>query len=200
MALAYSNITVELREISLKDRPPELYEVSKKGTVPVLITKDNIVIDESLEIMLWALKNNISQTWLSENYKSKELEKINFNDTVFKKWLDGYKYHDRHPENSKEYYRKKCHDILFEYDMQLSKTKYMISDVINLVDIALFPFIRQFANVDYVWFEESFVNIDLWLRKIVNSNLFIAVMDKYKVWSKTDEKLIVNFNAIKNQV
>ena len=59
MALAYTNITVELREISLKDRPPELYEVSKKGTVPVLITKDNIVIDESLEIMLWALKNNI---------------------------------------------------------------------------------------------------------------------------------------------
>ena len=106
MALAYTDVQVEIREISLQNRPEELYEVSKKGTVPVLITIDGLVIDESLEIILWALKNNLNQTWLIENH-NKEIEMINRNDILFKKWLDRYKYHDRYPENSKEYYRKK---------------------------------------------------------------------------------------------
>ena len=81
MALAYTNIKVEIREISLQNRPEELYEVSKKGTVPVLITIDGLVIDESLEIMLWTLKNNLNQTWLIEN-DNEEIEMINRNDVL----------------------------------------------------------------------------------------------------------------------
>ena len=84
MALAYTNVKVEIREISLKNRPKELYEVSQKGTVPVLITIDGLVIDESLEIMLWTLKNNLNQTWLIEN-DNEEIEMINRNDVLFKK-------------------------------------------------------------------------------------------------------------------
>ena len=75
MALAYTNVKVEIREISLRNRPKELYEVSQKGTVPVLITIDGLVIDESLEIMLWTLKNNLNQTWLIKNH-NKEIEMI----------------------------------------------------------------------------------------------------------------------------
>ena len=93
MALTYTNVKVEIREISLRNRPEELYQVSKKGTVPVLITTDGLVIDESLEIMLWTLKNNLNQTWLIEN-NNEEIEMINRNDVLFKKWLDRYKYHD----------------------------------------------------------------------------------------------------------
>ena len=111
MALAYTDVQVEIREISLQNRPKELYKVSKKGTVPVLITVDNLVIDESLEIMLWTLKNDLNQTWLTKNF-NQELETINRNDTLFKKWLDRYKYHDRYLENSKEYYRENCSNIL----------------------------------------------------------------------------------------
>ena len=111
MALGYASINVELREISLRDRPKELYKASKKGTVPVLITVDGLVIDESLEIMLWTLKNNLNQTWLIEN-DNEEIEMINRNDVLFKKWLDRYKYNDRYPENSKEYYQKKCDENL----------------------------------------------------------------------------------------
>ena len=103
MALAYTNIDVELREISLRDRPKELYDVSSKATVPVLITLDGLVIDESLDIMLWSLKNNSNQTWLPEDHKT-EFDMIGKNDIVFKKWLDRYKYHDRYPENSKEFF------------------------------------------------------------------------------------------------
>ena len=117
MALAYTNIKVEIREISLRNRPRELYQVSKKGTVPVLITTDGLVIDESLEIMLWTLKNNSYQTWLTENH-NEEIGMINRNDILFKKWLDRYKYHDRYPENPKKYYRRKCDDILSEYEKQ----------------------------------------------------------------------------------
>ena len=93
MALSYSNISVELREISLRDRPAELYAASSKGTVPVLITSDENVIDESLEIMFWALNNNDTQTWLNKN-SHEEINLINNNDTTFKKWLDKYKYHE----------------------------------------------------------------------------------------------------------
>ena len=182
MALAYTKTKVELREISLKKRPEELYEASKKGTVPVLIINDNSVIDESLDIMLWALKSNSNQTWLPKNH-DKELKIINTNDTLFKKWLDRYKYHDRYPENPKKYYRKKCDDILSEYENQLNNTKYLLRDSISIADISIFPFIRQFANVDYQWFENNYTKLTVWLEDICSSNLFIQIMKKYEMWN-----------------
>jgi glutathione S-transferase len=182
MALAYTNVKVEIREISLRNRPEELYQVSKKGTVPVLITTDGLVIDESLEIMLWTLKNNLNQTWLIENH-NEEIEMINRNDILFKKWLDRYKYHDRYPENPKKYYRKKCDDILFEYENQLNNTKYLLRDSISIIDISIFPFIRQFANVDYQCFENNYTKLTVWLEDICSSNLFIQIMKKYEMWN-----------------
>ena len=132
MALAYVKIKIELREISLKDRPKELYKASSKGTIPVLITTDELVIDESLDIMIWLLKNKQDQTWLNDNSK-KELDLINRNDTIFKKWLDRYKYHDRYPEHSKKYYRKKCRDILSDHENQLHNMKYLPKELPSLI-------------------------------------------------------------------
>jgi len=193
MALAYTNIEVELREISLRDRPQALYSVSQKGTVPVLITNDDIIIDESLDIILWALKNDKDQTWLSEN-SDNEMELITINDTTFKKWLDRYKYHDRYPENSKDYYRDKCATILSEYDKQLCNTKYLMQDEISISDIAIFPFIRQFANVDYQWFESNYTHLTNWLNNISSSSLFKSIMEKYNTWNEKDKPQIINFN------
>ena len=183
MALAYTNVKVEIREISLRNRPDELYEVSKKGTVPVLITTDGLVIDESLEIMLWTLKNNLNQTWLVEDCHV-EIEMINKNDTLFKKWLDRYKYHDRYPENTKQYYRKKCDNILSKYESQLNSTQYLLKDNISILDIAIFPFIRQFANVDYKWFENNYTELTVWLENICSSDLFVQIMKKYEMWDR----------------
>ena len=183
MALAYTNVKVEIREISLRNRPDELYEVSKKGTVPVLITTDGLVIDESLEIMLWTLKNNLNQTWLVEDCHV-EIEMINRNDTLFKKWLDRYKYHDRYPENTKQYYRKKCDNILSKYESQLNSTQYLLKDSISISDIAIFPFIRQFANVDYKWFENNYAQLTVWLENICSSDLFVQIMKKYEMWDR----------------
>ena len=191
MALAYTKLKIELREISLKNRPKELYSCSSKGTVPVLITADNIVIDESLDIMLWALKNHSDQTWLSKDCNN-ELKMINVNDTKFKKWLDKYKYHDRYPDKAKEFYRENCCEFLNVYEMQLSKTRYLLDDKINIADIAIFPFIRQFANVDYLWFESAYNNLASWLSDISSSELFEKIMKKYSLWTP-GESLIIDF-------
>lgn len=191
MALAYTDVKLEIREISLRDRPEELYQASKKGTVPVLITLDGLVIDESLEIMLWTLKNNLNQTWLMEN-SEQELELINRNDVSFKKWLDKYKYHDRHPEYSKEYYREKCADILSDYENQLGNKKYILRDNISIADVAIFPFVRQFANVDYPWFENHYSKLTNWLEKICSSDLFIQIMEKHEMWDNKNNNLVIN--------
>ena len=191
MALAYTHVQLEIREISLQNRPEELYEVSKKGTVPVLITIDDLVIDESIEIMLWTLKNNLNQTWLIEN-NNKGIEMINRNDIFFKKWLDRYKYHDRYPENSKEHYRKKCNDILSDYENQLNNTKYFLRDSISIADIAIFPFIRQFANVDYQWFENNYNKLTSWLKDICSSNLFLQIMKKHETWNNKNKSIIIS--------
>ena len=182
MAISYSQITVELREISLKDRPKKLYEASSKGTVPVLITENNQVIDESLNIMLWALKRNNKQTWTNLEISSEEHKMIYINDTIFKKSLDKYKYHNRYSKNDKKHYRLECTKILNAYEKKLAKHKYLKYDTINIVDIAIFPFIRQFANVDYIWFEKEFKNLTLWLKTISQSNLFKSIMKKYDLW------------------
>jgi len=191
MALAYTDTKVEIREISLQNRPDELYEASKKGTVPVLITADSSIIDESLEIMLWTLKNNLNQTWLMEDNKE-EMEMISRNDILFKKWLDRYKYYDRHPENPKEYYRKKCSKILYDYEAQLNNTKYFLRDSMSIADIAIFPFVRQFANVDYQWFENNYNKLTIWLEDICSSNLFIQIMEKHELWSNQKKSIAIN--------
>ena len=191
MALSYCEVEVELREISLKDRPQSLYEISKKGTVPAMLTKDNIVIDESLDIMIWALERNHNQTWLNKD--NKEMSLINLNDTEFKKYLDRYKYHDRHPQNSKESYRNKCNTILEEYEKSLIKSQYLINDNVNIADISIFPFVRQFAKVDYTWFENNYVYLSRWLKNISSSEIFTSVMKKYDTWDKNKESKIINF-------
>ncbi len=192
MALAYSEITVDLREISLKNRPKSLYEVSKKGTVPVLCINDNKVIDESLDIMLWSLKNKDSNGWINNNLDS-QLEIIENNDTQFKHWLDKYKYFDRYPEKNRDYYRNRCNDFLVQINDMLMKNKFLMSDSLSLVDIAIFPFIRQFSNVDQKWLYVNYENIFIWLEGLLKSELFISVMNKYS--ENNGESLIVNFNC-----
>jgi len=191
MALAYSNVSLEIREISLRDRPEELYKASTKGTVPVLIISNDTVIDESLEIILWTLKNNPNQTWISDD-SNLEMDLINENDTNFKKWLDKYKYHDRHPENPKQYYREKCQQILSEYEEKLNVNTYLLKNEISIADIAIFPFVRQFAHVDYGWFSSNYNSLKIWLETIASSELFLSIMDKHETWNKSDNpKLII---------
>ena len=191
MVLSYMEVSVELREVLLNERPQSLYKISSKGTVPVLLLKDGKVLDESLDIMRWAIKQGEQK--LYEDKLNEQNQLIKYNDTKFKYWLDKYKYHVRYLEHSREYYQRKCSKTLAEYDMRLRENAYLMGDRIGLADIAIFPFIRQCANVDQNWFNNKYPNLNQWLEIWKQSRLFKSVMMKYNQWKLGDELLIVNF-------
>ena len=195
MALSYSKIKVELREILLSNRPSELYEVSPRGTVPVLCINKTTVIDESLDIMKWALKQNDPNLWISFN-KRMQIDIIKQNDNEFKYWLDRYKYFDRFPENNRDHYQAKCSEHLLKLNQLIECNKYLLTNKLLFVDVAIFPFIRQCANVDIFWFKDKYSQLDNWLNNIIESKLFVSVMDKYFQYNSTQEPLITNFNKL----
>ena len=192
MALSEYNIKVELREILLKDRPNELLNISPKGTVPVLQLPNKNVLDESLDIINWVLNNNDSN-WKETNYEEQQ-KMIKNNDEEFKHYLDRYKYNDRYPEKSKEFYQKKCEEYLKNYEEKLTENMFLVSDKMQIVDIAIFPFLRQYAFVNKLQFSKSFVKLNNYLERILETNIFKSVMQKYPVWSLESEKIITDFN------
>ena len=193
MALSYSKVKVEVKEILLSNRPLELLAVSPKGTVPVLCINETTVIDESLDIMKWALIQSDHDFWLSYN-KRKQFDIIKENDNEFKYWIDRYKYFDRYPKNNKYHYRDKCGIFLNKLNQLLECNKYLLTNKLLFVDVAIVPFIRQFANVDKYWFKETYTKLSSWLNNIIESKLFASVMDKYLEYNSEQEPLITNFN------
>ena len=164
MVLSSIDFTFELREVNLKNRPEELYKISPKGTVPVLCFQDGNVIDESINIMKWA-NNLIGKEHLLITDKNIQYVIIEGNDKKFKTSLDKYKYFDRYPENSQDYYQAECVKYLLNIDKLLQKNNYIMGEKIQFVDIALFPFIRQFRMVNIEWFRGVFENIYVWYKK-----------------------------------
>ena len=140
----------------------------------------------------WTLKNNPNQTWLSDD-SDLEMNLINQNDTTFKKWLDKYKYHDRYPEKPKQYYREQCNYILSQYEEKLNANMYLLRNNISIADIAIFPFIRQFSNVDYDWFSTNCHHLKNWLETIIASDLFLSVMNKYEIWGNKHQSKIISW-------
>jgi len=193
MAIAYSGNKVELREVALKEKPEALLQASAKGTVPVLVLENGEVIDESLDIMYWALSRHDPDHWLAltSDTKTESQQLINENDTVFKPYLDHYKYADRYPQHSTQYYRVQGETFLAQLEKRLSAHSHLLGSEISLVDIALFPFIRQFAHVDKDWFDQApYPCLQAWLEALLGSELFNYVMKKYPPWDTTQNRLI----------
>ncbi len=178
LALYQAKIDYESIEISLKDKPSDFLELSPKGTVPVLVDNNGVVIEESLEIMFWALNKSDPENWiLNDNNLSQKL--INENDFNFKKNLDKYKYADRYPEYPKEYYRAQCEVFLNLLNEKLRSKSYLMAEKISLADVAIFPFIRQFSLVDEEWFLNSkYQELKKWLQGFEESQMFKDVMKK----------------------
>ena len=188
LAIAYSKQTVLLREIILKEKPPEMLKLSNKGTVPVLETSNGEVLDESLDIMVWAILKNDPEQWLSGNL-SAMLALIDENDFEFKAWLDKYKYAVRFPEHNEEYYREQCEEFLIQLEQRLVASSYLFSDKLSLADIAIFPFVRQFSLVNEEWFQESpYPCLQKWLEKLITSPLFHSIMQKYPTWLESQQE------------
>ncbi len=180
MALVESKIEFDVYEISLRNKPQEMLSISPKGTVPVLIVNE-LVLDESLEIMKWAYKNSKSkQLNVLESEKQTTANKlIEINDGKFKDFLDCYKYFERYPNKSKQEHRENCYFFLDILEKRLKDTLFLINDERTFADISIFPFIRQFMNVDKGWFDESdYIKIKKWLTLLVESDLFKKIMVK----------------------
>ena len=185
LAIKVSNIKVELREVSLADKPEEMLASSAKATVPVLVLPDGSVIDESLDIMLWALAQHDPDNWLLDTpaQRNETDSLITLNDTDFKQQLDHYKYSDRFPEASMQTYRQQAEGFLQQLEERLEQHMYLIGENISLADMALLPFIRQFANVDKIWFYQTpYIKLQAWLDKLLSDRLFLSVMHKYALW------------------
>ena len=181
MALAASGAEVMLREVLLKDKPAELLAASPKATVPVLVLSDGQVLEESLDVMQWALEYRDPLGWLDG--VALDSDWISECDGDFKHWLDRYKYAERHPEHSAEDYRKSAEGFIQKLEDQLSVSDWMGGDAANAVDVALFPFIRQFAGVDPSWWQNApYPSVRRWLENWLNSALFSAIMVKYPRW------------------
>ena len=180
LALSYAAIDLSKVEVSLKDKPQKLLEISPKGTVPVLVLSDGRVIEQSLDIMLWALAQQDPEGWIKSETLTEMLALIEKNDSEFKYWLDRYKYADRYPEHTMVYYRDQCERWFAELESRLLATQvYLFSPAISLADVALFPFIRQCAHVDKEWFYNTrYTHLQQWLTGFLASELFADVMKK----------------------
>ena len=181
MALRYSGVPVNIVEVSLKAKPAEMLALSSKGTVPVL-SADGRVIDESLAIMQWALAQNDPQDWLLKDDPAGQAhiaDLIESNDQTFKVHLNRYKYAERYPEQPMEIYRAEGEVFLRQLDELLEGRDYLLAAHPSLADIALMPFVRQFAHVDREWFAQTpYVRLQGWLQRFLVSDLFTGVMQK----------------------
>lgn len=192
MAIAYADklenpLKLELREIVLKNKPAEMLAVSPKGTVPVLVLHSAEVIEESREVIDWALAHNDpdglqtaeAAIWLDEC------------DGEFKHWLDRYKYADRFPEQDEAHYREQGEQFLSKLEAQLAQHKFILGDAISIADVGVFPFVRQFAFVNKNCFDAgtSYPHLQGWLQYWLESDLFLSVMKKYPPWQVGDEAL-----------
>ncbi|WGK93211.1 glutathione S-transferase [Pseudomonas migulae] len=181
MALRYSDVAVNIVEVSLKAKPAEMLALSSKGTVPVL-SVDGQVIDESLAIMHWALAQNDPQDWLLKDDPAGQAqitELIEENDQVFKVHLNHYKYAERYPEQPMAFYRSEGEVFLRRLEALLEGRDYLLAAHPSLADAALMPFVRQFAHVDREWFGQTpYVRLQAWLQRFLESDLFTSIMKK----------------------
>lgn len=194
LAIKYAQISIEIREVLLNHQPDSLLQISPKGTVPVLLLPDNRVIDESLDIMLWALANHDPNNWAlkgQDSARSYADQLIVQNDTSFKHALDRYKYSDRYADSAATDYRLQGEEFISVLDHRLTQTPYLVSEHLSIADIAIFPFIRQFAAVDNDWFEKTpYSSIKSWLNMLLDANLFKLIMQKYSPWT-IEQRLIL---------
>ena len=185
LAIAVSGQTCALREVVLRNKPPEMIQASPKGTVPVMLLPNGHVLEESLEIMHWALNKSDPEGWLAPlNEASDDINTlISENDGSFKENLDRYKYPTRYNISDPLHYRSQGVLFLEKLNTRLIKTPYLCGYSFTFADAAILPFVRQFANNDRKWFDALRLSgVQNWLQSILESDRFLNVMLKYPVW------------------
>ena len=191
MAIAQAGIACRLREVVLRDKPQEMLDASPKGTVPVIVQSSGEVIEESLDVMAWALAKNDAGAWLSPDHGTREEMDVLVAecDGPFKRALDRYKYPNRYEDEGvvRKDQRALGYGFLEKLNAQLEGRTNLFGDRVSYADIAIFPFIRQFANTDRAWFDAlDLPNLQAWLSRHLDSDLFKQIMPKYAQWKTGD--------------
>lgn len=181
LALAVSGQRCELREVVLRAKPPELLSASPKGTVPVLVLPEGEVIDQSLDIMRWGLARHDPQQWLAAEGQTDAL--IEQCDGPFKTHLDRYKYPVRYDQADPLAHRSAAAEILAVWNERLGLSAYLLGPRATLADMAIAPFVRQFAQVEPEWFDsQPWPGVQRWLKAFLTDALFLSIMHKYAAW------------------
>lgn len=199
MALMVSGVEVELREVVLRNKPAAMLEASPKATVPVLICNDGTIVDESFDVMLWALEQNDPDQWLAplEEDKAAMLALIAENDGPFKHNLDRYKYATRYDDVDGTEYRTMGVAFLEKLNDRLASRAYLFGERLALADFAIMPFIRQFRVADAAWFDaQDWPHLHRWLAELMTGSLFSAVMAKYAPWTPEDAGVVFSRAAL----
>ena len=201
MALLQAGVTVELREVDLEHKPAALLRASPAGTVPVLDTHDDGVLVHSLDIMRWALARNDVDAWLTRGDAVRNQMLVDANDGDFKYWLDRYKYAGRYPERPQVEYRQEAARCLITVlEAYLATAPFVGGDAPCWADVAVFPFVRQFAGVDALWWRNApYPQTQRWLQVWTDGALFLASMAKQAVWQPGDTPLLFASTAIRPQ-
>ena len=183
MALLIEGTPLELREVLLRDKPPTMLALSPKGTVPVLQTAAGDVIEESLDIMCWAIP--AESHWFSLADREQQLEQARSFDDTFKPHLDAYKYHRPDADRSREAYRELAAGLLDKFEANLHNHDYLLGSQPQFLDLAVMPFVRQFAAVDRRWFDTQHrQGLRRWLDRWLADPLFTGVMTKFPQWQE----------------
>lgn len=185
LALAASDTVCELREVVLAHKPAALLQASPKGTVPVLVLRDGTVLEQSLDIMLWALRSNDPQQWLPANESdlAKALQLITLCDGEFKAQLDRYKYPNRYALPDGLVHRALGAQFLQTMDTRLAPSGFLMGERFGLADAAIAPFVRQFAHTDPTWFaSQPWPALQQWLTAFEASADYTGVMQKFDAW------------------
>ena len=176
LAILKAGIKVELREVVLREKPLEMLRLSPKGTVPVLLLPDGTVIEESYDIMTWALGSSASSL--------KEHDLIKLCDLNFKNWLDQYKYPNKFNKYNRDFVLENAGIYLNLLENNLEKNKFLFGNIRGFADIGIAPFIRQFAHVDIDWFLNSdWPNLIAWYQDFVEWKSFKSIMVKHPKWA-----------------
>ncbi|TDO96463.1 glutathione S-transferase [Marinomonas balearica] len=193
------DVSVQLREVVLKDKPQALLELGGRTTVPQMMCHDGERLEESMDIIQYALRqtnrSDLELLWPTSPLKRTKIKTwVRYNDGWFKYWLDRYKYADRYDE-SEEFYRKKAEAFIKRLEMRLCHQAFILSsDAPTIADICVFPFVRQFVGVNLKWFQDSdYVNVRRWLNGFLECREFEQTMTKFEKW--TPEQEVVVFPA-----
>ena len=190
MSIVSAGIRCELREVVLREKPAAMIAISPKATVPVLQLPEETVIDESIDIMHWALGQYDPDDWLKPAGASADeaYALIGQTETQFKPHLDRYKYPDRYPGENADEHRAASGSFVALLEERLAVTTYLCGQQASLADMAIFPFIRQFANTDREWFDATpYRHTRAWLKKLTGATLFDVAMKKYPQWKSGDD-------------